>query len=287
VDKNKVITVQGWCRPDLIDATLSGLERCWGVEDYHIYISIDGGPKVNQDIREQIYDRIKSSPLVDKIKYDFLKNNLGCAGHTHWNLKKGFEYGGDFVIHLEDDTVPNRDFLRFMEWAQVNKDNFKKGTMAVACLTLGKDEPTKDDLPKTYYKERFGCHGWGMWSDFWEYADPRWFGIHWSNTRDFSKPVPTGDKFLDIIIKHPTGSWAWMISSYLAYKWANDVCGVDKPATVFPEVSRIANIGKAGTFQNPAGWEKTFGGMKNFADSVLPEEEIEISYTLPERDVIS
>ena len=278
---NKVITLQGWKRPDLLEKTLGALEKCWGVEDYLIYISIDGGPQATQAIRNQMYARIKASPLVSQIKCEFLKNNLGCAGHTYYNLKKGFEYGGDFVVHLEDDTVPNKDFLRFMEWARDNKDNFRKGTMAVSCLTLGKDVPSEDDLPKTYYKERFGCHGWGMWRDFWEYADTRWFGIHWNKRRNFNIDPPTGDEFLNVIIKSPRGSWAWMISCYLAYKWAQDVCGVDVPSTVFPKVSRIANIGKEGTWQNPAGWEKTFGGMKNFSDSILPEEEIAIPYSVP------
>jgi hypothetical protein len=32
-------------------------------------------------------------------------------------LEHGFATGADFLIHLEDDIVPARDFLHYMEWA--------------------------------------------------------------------------------------------------------------------------------------------------------------------------
>ena len=112
----KAITMVAWRRPDYFNEVIESLKECIGIENYIIYLSIDGG---YPDKQVQMVDIIKQSGLNHKVH--LCEENVGCAGNTKIALSMGFNEQ-DRVIHIEDDTVLHPQALL---WFEHNLDYYK------------------------------------------------------------------------------------------------------------------------------------------------------------------
>jgi len=244
----KVITMTAWRRPDYFDKVLSALEVCTGSEDYKVLVQIDGGYPDAQEVME---DRCWKSTLnviaVTEI------TNIGCAGNTHKALSRGFAEHVEWVIHLEDDTLPSKDFLVYME------ENLSRYQTIDSIFSVTGYQGTHDRDWKTPWFENdaeslgiaewFTCWGWGTWRRVWNQLDEGWFGINWNDKGDTYRQIhgesPEGDEFLSCVTKKPTGSWAQPMNHY----WR---AHIGSPYEIKPAVSRIQNIGvEEGAFATP------------------------------------
>lgn len=230
---------------------------CDGIDGYTIYNSIDPSPQAHK-----IAEIDASHPINNKCKIisQIQPKAKGCAGNTYESLKLGFENGNaDFVIHLEDDDVMARDFIRFMETLSerfVNDPNI----FVIVGYNYRTDSIDNEEFQKQlpYFGIRPGdrtYRGWGTWRRIWDEVKNNWFGIHWKAGEPAE--IPEGDDFMKVIKKSNDGSWAWPM---LKYHRGNR-------QEVFPVISRIQNIGETrGRFNPNPEWHRKNVYTKLFAD---------------------
>ena len=116
---NKIITVKLWNRPEYIKRVVVALEKLEKINEYKVIFSVD---KSNDGELQKIKTILEKSSLNKEIYYH--PTNLGCAGNTRFCLILGFDNKEvDYVIHLEDDTIPAKDYLEFMEWGYEQSKN--------------------------------------------------------------------------------------------------------------------------------------------------------------------
>jgi hypothetical protein len=270
---SKVITMAAWRRPDYFKKVLDGIVNNPEHEEYGIIISIDGGyPEETKEMRNICL----SHKLSKQIRVHISNTNLGCAANTYMCTMLGF-MESDYVIHLEDDTVPGKDFLRYMEWAG---EEFKDNKEIFSVNAFNRLEPStqledKDFLYKVESRKLFTCIGWAIWRRIWEEMETKWFGIHWSqevyrkginvDTIDAAKEIPEGEEFLKYIIKADNGSWCWPMNKY----WRKG------RKEIYPVISRVQNIG----FDNRGTWSPggDFHISKHYAPFFVDDYELDNS----------
>lgn len=155
-----VITMTLHKRPRYTQEVLLSLSQCTGIEKYLLIISVDGN---NSAVLNLAYGfDACDTRVIHNVKA------LGCGANTGFVLGKGFEET-DYVIHIEDDTVPAMDMLRYMEWAcQFETDQNCFSISAYNYTT------TKHNLADVWRVSRFMPWGWSTWTSRWEEMKTRW-----------------------------------------------------------------------------------------------------------------
>lgn len=250
----KLITIINWRRPDMYQAVLTSLMNNDGIEDYTLLNYVDPFGQFPDQFRK--ID--ETHPLNGKcqgIRTFVHKKPMGCAGNTGYSFEHAFSLfdnprPDDYVLHLEDDVIPGRDWIRFMEWGLetyfedkdifiVTGHNRRNGTIEPARLQR---EMMLASRREPVTKESLTYQGWGYWRDRWEQCLP-WFGIHWKSSEPFH--VKFGEEFLSQVRKANDGSWGWVMKQY----WRK------RRKEIFPLVSRTQNIGSdRGRFNQNAKW---------------------------------
>jgi hypothetical protein len=104
---------------------------------------------------------------------------LGCGTNTLKALQRGFDVS-DFVIHLEDDTVPGIDSLRFLEWAyETYKDNEQIFTATAYNRIRDIDKINSRDYFSAYRQKCYTGWLWGTWIDRFEEMSKKWNFESW------------------------------------------------------------------------------------------------------------
>lgn len=171
----KVITLVLHNRPDYTKIVLNALRRCDGVEEYLILPHIEPGNKMVLSLAKSIN--------FAKVQITLNKRKLGIARNTYKAWEHGFKKA-DFIIHLEDDTVPARDCLRYMEHcAEAYQDDPK--IFSISGYNRSSCKPFQ------YYqiarRNPFACWAVGLWKNRWEWARKRWsrdrdlYAVHLNN----------------------------------------------------------------------------------------------------------
>ena len=201
------ITVSGYNRPDYLGQTLAALSRCDGIKHCRVVVLLDPC--------EETQDQV-----VIAAKYGFepvtYSARVGCNTAILSALRYGFhEMRSDFHVHLEDDTVPTRDCLRWFQWA-ANAYRRDASVMNVS----GYQRISNGRLDECGTRRWFTPWGWGTWLD-------RWLGLEAGWAR--------GD----------ANSWDVIVNHFLRASRYE----------AFPTVSRIQNIGaERGTHVPNAEW---------------------------------
>jgi hypothetical protein len=141
-----------------------------------------------------------------------------CAASTLRSLEHGFATGADFLIHLEDDIVPARDFLRYMEWAA---DEFADCSEVFTVSAYNRQvEPVAPALHYAWGRRpSFTPWGWGTWRDRFAEMQREWTRYEW--------PHPGWDEHLHYKLRHGRGE-------------------------IYPALSRVQNIGASGGVHVPS-----------------------------------
>jgi hypothetical protein len=155
----KTLSVSLFRRPLYAALTLSAIARCEGIEAYHVLINIDAGTETRE--YKEVSQAVK--PLLRSVRWMQRSGpNRGCNASVVSCVDWGFESGSDFHVHLEDDTLPHRDFLRFVEWS--NRRFFDdKDVLTVSgyCNKPGYDSSASG-------RRWFTPWGWATWQDRWD-----------------------------------------------------------------------------------------------------------------------
>lgn len=215
----KTITIAAYNRPALLAKMLRSLkEQMWPLTDYKLYIRIDAGGK--------LFENVKRVALgVDFVDTDvfYPEQNEGCIMNTYRLMEQVFEREEtDWNVYLEDDFILSPDAFNLVEWYIEHSGEIKavEGIEDIGAYCLCRLRESGD--PEKIYLSRHFV-GWGFLMDRhqWQiYAKPAWCN---------AKEVWGYDRM-----------WDKSLAEYIR------ICG----ATVhnaFPELSRITNTGRVGT----------------------------------------
>ena len=166
VNNNKVITMTAWRRPGYTRQVLDNLLNCIGFNEYTLLANIEPGYTDVQNL-------FKDVPNCEVVVND---RRLGCAANTLKALQRGFDIS-DFVIHMEDDTVPGIDSLKYFEYINNRYKDDKESFSATAYNRITKIDPQK-------YFSVHRCHYftgwmWGTWRDRFEEMEKNWDFTAW------------------------------------------------------------------------------------------------------------
>lgn len=162
------ITMTAWKRPEYTRQVIRALEACEGSDNVSLYAHIEPG-------NEEVQAIIIGSRLTKDVTVN--PSVLGIPRNTFNALQHGFTHD-DYVIHMEDDTLPAVDFLNFHKWARGayrdDKDVFSiTGYNNLNEAVTGQEIALESKIGK---RQWFTCWGWGTWADRWaEIAE------YWSN----------------------------------------------------------------------------------------------------------
>lgn len=210
----KTLSISLFRRPLCAALTLAAIAKCHGIEDYDVFVNVDASGDTPH------------GEAVCRAVQPFLQNprwlrrsspTRGCNASIVACMDWGFESGSDFHVHLEDDTLPHHDFLRFMEWSARRFRDDKSVFSASGYAYSDRGGHPMNALARKW----FTPWGWGTWSDRWSEARGQ----------------------IDVTA---TLSWDCQITRIRGER-----------SEVFPQVGRILNIGQhGGAYNNPELWER-------------------------------
>ena len=171
----KVITLVLQDRPDYAKVILDALGKCDGIGGYLILAHIEPG-------NEEMLSLAKSINFA-KVQITLNKEKLGMARNICQAWEHGFQKA-DFIVHLDDRTVPARDCLRYMEHcAEVYRDDPK--IFSVSGYTRSSCKPFQCHMISR--RNPFTGRMVGLWKNRWEWIKDRWsddpdlYAVHLNN----------------------------------------------------------------------------------------------------------
>lgn len=169
----------GWRRPELTNAVLDALAQCCGSERYEVLLHLEPGHEA-----ELLRVVSKVRPFV--VHTSVNKTVLGISANTLSALEHGFSKA-EFVIHLEDDSLPLPNALRFFEWfdeRRTLRDLHRLATLSAYSTHQGlnHDAATPDEV---FVQRWFSCSAWATWRDTWQSMKRSWGG----DARGFARHV--------------------------------------------------------------------------------------------------
>ncbi len=228
-------------RPEYTKQVLDSLSAQPTIKNYHVHFQIDSC------IKEVIDLAVSFSATSKTININ--GRNAGCTMNVYMGIENGFSMS-DFVVYLEDDTLPSHDFLKYIEWA--------KPYIGDDCRIISayhKFENCPENLYNTvHWMPRTCMWGFATTKHHWEEAKKVW---------DWSSPT----------------SWDLMIAHN--YFWQRK--------TIMPYLSRVRNIGSTnGTYVHSEEQHAREVWVNKWADSVPKELLTEFIFqpNIPENEDI-
>ena len=236
---NTPILITAWRRVDKIEKLLIAISEN---KPKKIYISCDGARKDSPDDNERIKNVKKT---IDRlINWDceihklYNEQNLGCRGAMLQAINWFFAHESQGII-LEDDCIPNKEFIPFCsKLLKKYKKNHKVWNISGTNYQQGNDRGDGS----YYLSKYFHCWGWATWRDRWLSFEP--YINSWSKAREtyllksiFTDPQEikfwndTFEKFYEERIPD-----TWDI------EWAY-TCLINEGSTIIPNVNLVKNIG--------------------------------------------
>jgi hypothetical protein len=214
----KTISISLYKRPDYTKILLDHLDRCYGIEQYVTVICCE---PVNSEVIDlaKNFRPNKSYVIVNPKIY-------GCNWNIFQCLNIGFD-NNDFHIHLEDDTIPGKDFLNYCEWCNkeyINDiDIFSVSGYVNVNNKTEHYHPYSENINLVHRRKWYTPWGWATWKN-------RWNDIK--------------DELHKKLIQQPHKSWDCHLHNIVREKYE-----------IFPAVSRIQNIGaEEGTYVYSSEW---------------------------------
>jgi glycosyltransferase involved in cell wall biosynthesis len=158
----KVITMVLFRRPGYTKQVIEALRSCDGIQDYLIC------PRIEPESEEVI--TLARGIDFAEVRVTINKRVLGCGLNTFCSWQDGFKLA-DFVIHVEDDTVPAPDCLRFMEHC---RDAYARDQEIFSVASYNKEGYDPAKLYQLARRSKYTCWLVGIWGDRWEWAKGKW-----------------------------------------------------------------------------------------------------------------
>lgn len=195
----KIVTMTAYNRPEFLLPVVESIMKAQMAHEYHYIASVDKSDK---------YEQVMEVFALFDVRLDVIVNEpkLGCSSNTGYALKRGFDMGGDFVIHIEDDCVISPDFFLYMEWARETFANSEH-----VDYVSGWQRTVAGALNEAVFRNHFTPWGFGTWRRVFEKVWPEWDHGYVHN------------------------GWDWNLRRLLGHN-----------LEVYPAISRVQNIGTYG-----------------------------------------
>lgn len=197
-----------------------------GLEDWDIVFSIEPSD-VLQHMLEEIQVFMEDTGIEAKIIVN--PERYGVLHHPWVALENLFVNDGyDFVVRAEDDLIVSDDILEYFSWAaEQYKDD--EDVVTVHGMSFDKDGT---DPSKVARVSGFNPWIWGTWAYPWtEFISPTW-------DHDYST--------FNVYPGNQSG-WDWNLNTR--------VFPVMKFVGIYPELTRVDNIGVYGTHGNEGNYQ--------------------------------
>ena len=207
------------------------------IEDYKIKNPINiflDGPKKNSDkiLQKEIKFLIKTNRNL-KIRLNISKKNNGIKKSLNKNLDK-MTKKYDFVIILEDDTIPRKDFFFFIQ--KIIKYRLDEKSAAICGYQLPSIHMKNKKIINFVRLNNFIPWGWAVRSDYWKK-----YRKDSSNSKKQKFKDLKSNIIKKILIKiRNKKSKIWSID-FMLYNF------IHKKDYIFPTKSLIKNIGFDGS----------------------------------------
>jgi hypothetical protein len=153
IEMKPCIVMTSYRRPNYTRRVLDALAVAIGMEEHTLHLFIEPGHI------EKFYNMIESYPYSLDVHAN--ETRLGCNANTVQALMFGAK-NGDYIVAIEDDTVPDIDALEFMDFG-MKLAGISSCYRAPGCSGF--------DLRATLFQEWFYPWVWAMRSDMvMEYA---------------------------------------------------------------------------------------------------------------------
>jgi len=257
-------------RPQYAEEVLDGLrQQVWEgrMKKYSYFCFLDGPKKESDeeavednkhfvvDFLRELDDYFVESTIIERPR------NYGCDDNIFDALAQLFLVNKmDEVIVLEEDIVPLKGFLEWMEWGLDNLVGKEIEHCCKKCKVFnvtGFSEPrNKVEDPTSYFLARWFTP-WG-WATSREAINKSWYGDMLLQKKSFDKPV---HNLVDMAVKyHPHKETSQFIKldeqgnvAHVSGGWDNltNIVGeIEEKYQATPVVPRTKNIGRIGLHQN-------------------------------------
>jgi hypothetical protein len=225
---NGLVTIKAWRRPSMLEKVLNGLVSCIGIDRYNVMLSIDKN-NLDTKIFDQLVENSGISSVCKSIDVVYQDISLGCAGNMKYCFEYTFQRHYEYMIHLEDDTVPFGDYLNLADYFFGLMQNDPE--LLLGYMRLPGTDVRKDTI----------------------FSDPS--NLHLCIKRDWMAPcggfVINRDRYFNILDQHSKlfgrGHDTWARYFNLKYR--------GESLFVLPLISRAQNIGDVGgAFNLNAQW---------------------------------
>lgn len=158
----KVITLALYNRPQYTRNVVEALKACAGIEDYVLLPHIEPGC-------EEVIEIVRSIEFAE-VAITINPFLFGIGLNTFRTWEHAFQHA-DFLVHMEDDTVPAPDCLKFFESAS----EFGLNDSRILSITAYNREPCG---PHEFYsfscRPAFNCWIVGIWRSRWDWISSDW-----------------------------------------------------------------------------------------------------------------
>lgn len=222
---NKAVFLTAFDRDNYLLETLASWADVRGVQDWRFVFRIEPGPMQTR-MADFCFDWIE---LVEHPNADIILNErqLGVLHHPWVGFETMFnEQEMDFVIRAEDDLVVSDDILDYFTWAEHSYRNHPE----VATIH-GYTDGSGDDPAGVVTLPQFNPWVWGTWADVWAET----IGPTWDHDYSTFNEYPLNES-----------GWDWNLDTRIFPK--------EKLVGVYPEMSRVGNIGVNGVHSHSGNW---------------------------------
>lgn len=214
----KAIVLTAYNRPHYLRRVLDSWESVRGQDDWDFYISIDKSPEVQTiiDLARRFQKRTRATVYISA-----LSENLGVLKHPYIVMDRLFQMY-DFVLRTEDDLEVSDDILEYFNWTS---GAFQGMADVKSIHAFSPDDAARPSVVRV--KNEFNPWVFGTWKDDW--ADLK---ANWDLDYSTYNGTPGVESGFD---------WHFTSRVYPANSWYG----------VFPEKSRVLNIGAYGVHGTP------------------------------------
>ena len=158
----KIITMVLYNRPDYTRQVVEALRHCVGVEEYLVLPHIEPG-------NEQVVELARAIDFAE-VEVTVNPRRLGCGRNTFAAWEDGFSKA-DFIIHVEDDTVPARDCLRLMEHCRTA---YAEDQSILSVCAYHREYCPAEHYYKLGKRSAYNCWLVALWRDRWPWIQTNW-----------------------------------------------------------------------------------------------------------------
>lgn len=224
----KTLSITLYNRPKYTQQLFDALDDCSNINEYQIFIFCE--PVANVVNMAKNYRTNQTTLFVNS-------ERLGCNKNIFQALSYGHNINNDFHIHFEDDTIPGRDCLLYLEWA---KEAYRNDENILTITAFNKiDFSVFQTTNPEYVSKRnwFTPWVWGTWYNRW---------------------VEFSENFKHLIYSINDKSWDFLLNEYIR----------KNRGEIYPIISRSQNIGaELGTHVPSPEWHRANHHLEYWIES--------------------